>query len=178
MRLETSLAFTAAAVLSALLGVVPAAADVTSYRALNGKTKNDARSPDGKCWNGAQTSPSQFRIDDDGLSTFEDSSNFDSTRPYRVGFVISGVAHCDAHTTGSGGAVQSMHGYLGTCTPAFGDGHWSLDNEGVSENQKKQDFSDYSQDRAQRNPRYAGNRPYCEDLGGARRGPPARATGR
>lgn len=151
------------------LAAIPAAADVTVYRALNGKPKNDTRSPDGKCWNGAQTSPSQFRIDPDGLSTFEDPPGVGTTHPYRVRFVVTGVGACTNDSRDDNGPVTGMAGYRGTCSPQHGgQGHWSLDNTARSESEKKQEFSDHAGagGDTQGNPGYNGTRPYCADLDG------------
>ena len=91
------------------------AAQVTVYRATDRKNATYAKIND-----------AQWRIDDDGLSTFE-LANFDvGNKPCRVSFVILGVS--SQPLEGTTGQVQHMpQGYVGEYTPQHGGtGHWSI----------------------------------------------------
>lgn len=100
----------------ALLGLVAAApADVTVYRAVDYKNATYAKINDG-----------QWRIDPDGLSTFE-LPNFNVPgKRCMVSFVIEGVTSMPAQ--GTQGQIQNMPpGFIGEYTPQHGGpGHWSL----------------------------------------------------
>jgi len=91
-----------------------AIADVTVYRATDGKNKTYAKVAD-----------SQWRIDDDGLSTFE-LANFDVTnKACQITFVIKNVT--SQPDPGTKGPVENMAGYNGVYTPDLGGkGHWSI----------------------------------------------------
>lgn len=99
---------------SCLLFCTPALADVTVYRAVDRKNATFAKIAD-----------NQWRIDDDGLSTFE-AANFTVTnKACRVSFVIEGVASAPAE--GTQGNIKNMQGYVGVYTPQHGgEGHWSI----------------------------------------------------
>lgn len=91
-----------------------AIADVTVYRATDRKNATYAKVADG-----------QWRIDPDGLSTFE-LANFNvTTKACQITFVIQNVTSQPA--PGTHGPVQNMAGYNGVYTPEHGgDGHWSI----------------------------------------------------
>jgi len=100
---------------SCLLLSTPAFADVTVYRAVANKNATYAL-----------INNSQWRIDDDGLSTFE-LANFSVTdKRCQVAFVITGVA--SSPVPGTEGPVQGMaEGFVGEYTPQHGGvGHWSI----------------------------------------------------
>ncbi len=90
-------------------------AQVTVYRADDRKGANFARINDG-----------QWRIDPDGLSTFEGPNFNVANKPCRVSFVILRVTSLPAQ--GTTGQVQGMPtGYVGEYTPQHGGvGHWSI----------------------------------------------------
>lgn len=100
----------------ALLGLVAAAqAQVTVYRATDYKNNTYAKISDG-----------QWRIDPDGLSTFELAYFNVPAKRCMVSFVILGVASLPPQ--GTQGQVQNMPpGFIGEYTPQHGGpGHWSL----------------------------------------------------
>jgi hypothetical protein len=91
---------------------------VISYRGLDGeKSKNRTyyRRP--------QTNPGQFRLDPDGVSTFE-LAYLPGNKPYAVGFRIQveGLTR-----PGSIGPILNIpFSCTGTYTPQYGEGHWSI----------------------------------------------------
>jgi len=98
-----------------VFGVLPAVADVTVYRALARKNTTYAKVKD-----------SEFRIDDDGLSTFEGNEFVVTNKQCKLEFTVEGVD--SKPETGTSGNIEGMEGYKGTYTPEFGEGHWSLAN--------------------------------------------------
>lgn len=98
-----------------LLGFAAVAhADVTVYRGIDYKNATYAKVND-----------SQWRVDSDGISTFE-LANFSSpTKRCMVSFVILDVNSKPAQ--GTRGQIQNMPpGYVAEYTPDYGAGHWSL----------------------------------------------------
>jgi hypothetical protein len=92
-----------------------AIANVTVYRATDRKNATYAKVADG-----------QWRIDEDGLSTFE-LANFNVTnKACQITFVIQNVT--SQPDPGTRGQVQNMAaGYIGVYTPEHGGvGHWSI----------------------------------------------------
>jgi hypothetical protein len=97
-----------------LLSCCMLTAQVTVYRATDKKNAEYAKINDG-----------QWRIDPDGLSTFEGPDFNMPNKPCKVFFVILGVTSHPA--PGTIGQVQDMPiGYVGEYTPQFGLGHWSI----------------------------------------------------
>lgn len=79
----------------------------------------------------AKTSPSEFRIDGNELSTFDDPARTD--RNCNLEFTVDGQ-----------GNVVGMPGYTAASTPPP-DGHWSIYvPDGVSEDAARRAFSDYA----------------------------------
>lgn len=98
-----------------LLSCSMLAAQVTVYRGTDKKNATDAR-----------INNSQWRIDQDGMSTFE-GPDFDiRDKRCKVSFLILNVNSRPAQ--GTTGQVQNMPpGYVGVYTPQLGgDGHWSI----------------------------------------------------
>jgi hypothetical protein len=89
-------------------------ADVEVFRAIDSKNTTYAKVVD-----------SQWRIDPDGLSTFE-AANFKVTgKPCKVRFIVSGVT--PPFNAGDQGNIHNMPGYIGIYTPEHGGvGHWSI----------------------------------------------------
>lgn len=143
-------------------GVTSVLPNVNAYRYLNGQ-KNGS----GTCWRRAQSSPSQFRFDPDGMSTFESAVVADTNRPYRVRFAIvnPGTAHCDTTSQGRAGAVQHLGNFRGTCTPQHGGaGHWSIQDTLLADSTKKRLVSQYARadtSRIEHSLHYTGGVPYC-----------------
>lgn len=134
----------------ASLGVSAARADVSVYRGLQRKNATYAKVAD-----------AQFRIDDDGLSTFE-AAEFgpnSTTRQCKLEFVIEGVDSQPA--AGTHDNIASMAGYQGTYSPALGGaGHWSIGNTADVANTSAADFTAYALANAARitvNAAYTGN---------------------
>jgi len=98
-----------------LLSCSMLAAQVTVYRATDRRNAADARINDG-----------QWRIDPDGMSTFEGPNFTAANKPCRVSFVILRVNSLPPQ--GTTGQVQGMPtGYVGEYTPQHGgNGHWSI----------------------------------------------------
>jgi hypothetical protein len=133
--------------------------DFTIYRGLGG---NVNKTP---CVTGPKTSPSEFRIDPDGLSTFQSNVALDTSKPYRVGFLVTGAPN-DPPVQGDTGSVANVNGYTYTATysPQLGGaGHWSLKNTTRTDQEMKNDFSAYAKlvGNTDRNPSYNNNPPYC-----------------
>jgi len=90
-------------------------AQLTVYRATDRKNATYARINDG-----------QWRIDPDGMSTFEGPNFTAANKPCRVSIVILRVNSLPPQ--GTTGQVQGMPtGYVGEYTPQHGgNGHWSI----------------------------------------------------
>ncbi|MCP3750879.1 hypothetical protein [Pseudomonas sp. SBB6] len=72
----------------------------------------------------AKVADSQWRIDPDGLSTFELPNLNVNNKACKVRFTVVGVASKPAaHTQGN---ILNMAGYIGVYTPEYGEGHWSI----------------------------------------------------
>ncbi len=102
-------------------GASAAQADVTVYRGLQRKNATYAKVND-----------NQFRIDDDGLSTFEaaEFAGNATTRQCKLALTIEGVVSKPNEGT-TQGDITGMAGYQGTYTPEYGgDGHWSIAKTG------------------------------------------------
>lgn len=143
--------------------------DFTVYRALTGKVN---KTP---CVTGPTTSPSEFRIDPDGLSTFQAGVALLDTKAYRLRFGVQNAPH-DPPVDGDQGTVANVNGfvYTATYTPLLGgDGHWSLKNANRTDAEMKADFAAYAHagGNVDRNPSYnTNNNPvYCPNA-------PMRAT--
>jgi hypothetical protein len=98
-----------------LLMSTAASADVTVYRATTYKNATYALVND-----------AQWRIDDDGLSTFEGPNFLVTDKRCQVAFVIEGVQ--SQPDPGTQGRVDGLpEGYVGEYTPQHGgEGHWSI----------------------------------------------------
>jgi RHS repeat-associated protein len=91
---------------------------VISYRGLDGE-----KSKDRTYYRRPQTNPGQFRLDPDGVSTFE-LAYLPGNKPYAVGFRIQveGLTR-----PGSIGPILNIpFSCTGTYTPQYGEGHWSI----------------------------------------------------
>jgi len=90
-------------------------ADVTVFRAVHRKNATYAKIND-----------AQWRIDSDGLSTFELAQFNVPAKPCQVSFVVVGVN--SQPVQGTTGPIQYMPvGYIGEYTPQLGGaGHWSI----------------------------------------------------
>jgi len=116
------------------LGVSVALADVSVYRGLQRKNATYAKVATG-----------QFRIDDDGLSTFEAAqfATKATTRQCKLQFTIEGVS--SQPDNGTQGDINSMDGYKGTYSPNLGGtGHWSIKNANRTDDEMAQDFVNYA----------------------------------
>ncbi len=83
------------------LGASVALADVSVYRGLSRKNATYAKVRD-----------SEFRVDDDGLSTFELNEFSANTKQCKLEFTVTGVdSKPDQDTEGN---IDSMQGYKGT----------------------------------------------------------------
>lgn len=109
-----------------LFGASAAQADVVVYRGLPRKNATYAKVRD-----------SEFRIDEDGLSTYE-AAEFAlkaTTRQCKLAFTIEGVA--SKPEDGTHGVVTGMEGFTGTYSPNLGDeteeGHWSVNADGAAQ---------------------------------------------
>jgi RHS repeat-associated protein len=96
-----------------------------------GVDADKATRPDGLHYRKPKLSPSSFRVDADGVSTFEfpDVTN----HPYLVGFAVVGVTQQQRRPGASGQILGVPLGTLGTFTPQlspFPDKHlhWSINN--------------------------------------------------
>jgi hypothetical protein len=158
--------FTVLAVALAVTGTA-LAHDYTIYRALSG---NVNATP---CVTGPKTNPGEFRIDADGLSTFQDGVALLAAKAYRLRFLVQNAPN-DPPVQGDTGTVANVNGfaYTATYTPDQGGaGHWSLINAARSPAEMKTDFSEYARagGNVDRNPNYNDNPVYCP-------GAPTRAT--
>lgn len=140
----------------AVTGSALAQHNFTVYRALDGKVGG------GGCVTGPATNPGQFRIDADGLSTFQDGVALLATKAYRLRFQVQDAPN-DPPQALDHGTVAGMAGYTATYTPQFGVGHWSLDNPAKSVPERKADFQAYALagGNIDRNPNYDNNPAYC-----------------
>jgi hypothetical protein len=98
-----------------LLGGALAFADVTVFRGIDKKNATYAKVNDG-----------QWRVDPDGVSTFEDPPFSAPTKACKASFVVLGVNSRPAQ--GTRGQIQNMPtGYEAEYTPQHGGvGHWSI----------------------------------------------------
>ncbi|MDK2123374.1 hypothetical protein [Parachitinimonas caeni] len=105
----------ATAVLGSLLLSATAWADVEVYRGINRRNATYA-----------QVNNAQWRVDPDGVSTFENARFSAPQKPCRARFIILGVNAMPA--PGIAGQIAFMpEGYRGVYTPEHGgEGHWSL----------------------------------------------------
>lgn len=116
------------------LGASVALADVSVYRGLQRKNATYAK-----------VATAQFRIDNDGLSTFEATqfATGATSRQCKLKFTIVGVNSLP--NDGTHGNINSMPGYEGTYTSNLGGaGHWSIKNTNVTDQQMAQDFVAYA----------------------------------
>ncbi len=116
------------------LGASVALADVSVYRGLQRKNATYAK-----------VATAQFRIDNDGLSTFEAAqfATKATTRQCKLQFTIEGVN--SQPNDGTQGDIDSMAGYQGTYTSNLGGtGHWSIKNTNRTNDDMAQDFVDYA----------------------------------
>ena len=123
---------------------------VTVYRGLGGE-----KSGDHTYFLRPNTSPSDFRIDADGVSTFE-LVDLPSSFPYALGFAISVKKPI---TRGSTGPIVDLPNCSGTFTPNNkGKRHWSLNCTGEPANVQ---FSKYAKNEGKNsiilNPLYTGS---------------------
>lgn len=133
--------------------------DFTIYRALSGDVRRG-------CVTGPKTAPSEFRIDPDGMSTFQAGVPLAAAKPFRLAFRVQNAPN-DPPLDGDRGTVAGVNGfvYTATYTPNHGGpGHWSLQNPDRTATQMKGDFSAYARagGNIDRNPNYDGNPPYCD----------------
>ena len=107
----------------------------------------------------AKINDSQWRVDPDGVSTFELANFSAPTKVCQVTFVIVGVNSMPLQ--GTTGQVQNMPmGYVGEYTPQHGGpGHWSIQGPpGTSNAALQSAITAYviAQQVAARNPTYTG----------------------
>jgi hypothetical protein len=91
-----------------------ATADVNVFRAIDRKNATYAKVAD-----------AQWRIDEDGLSTFEAANFIVPGKPCKVRFTVVGVN--PPFNQGDQGPIHNMAGYIGVYSPQHGGlGHWSI----------------------------------------------------
>ena len=135
----------------------------TVYRGLKGNVR---KSPSPPCVNRALVNPGEFNVQGDGLSTWQAGFPLDTTKPYRLAFLVENAPN-DPPQQDDTGTVNGINGqtYTATYTPQFGGtGHWSLNRPGAD----RADFSEYARanpNQISRNPSYAvpPNTDYCAD---------------
>lgn len=146
-------------VLVALLALCARAAlahDYTVHRALRGLVRVD-------CVSGPEITEATFRIDEDGLSTFQEGADLRASDAYRVAFLVEDVAS-NPPQEGEAGTVQGMLLWTGTFTPSIAAHHWSLKKPGASKNAMKRELVAYANaGHVSRNPDYNGQPAYCHD---------------
>lgn len=168
MQSSTSRLFAALAFALAMAGSA-FAHDFIVYRGLNGNVNGTP------CVTGPKTNPGEFRIDPDGLSTFQADVALDASKPYRVGFQVTGAPNDPPVQGDQGTTMVNNLAYTATYTPQFGGrGHWSLINPLRTEKEMKDDFAAYTKaGNSSRNPSYNNpppdppNPPYCPGAPGA-----------
>jgi hypothetical protein len=77
------------------------------------------------CQSGLSLGPSAFRLDPDGVSTFE-RPNQGSLKPCLVPFAFQ----VPSRSPGATGPVSGLPQCTATHTPQFGNGHWSINCAG------------------------------------------------
>jgi len=113
-------------------GIAEAQADVNVYRALGRKNATYAKVND-----------DQFRVDDDGLSTFEAAEFTVTNKQCKLVFVIKDVESKPEQDTE--GTIEGMEGYKGIYTPQHGgEGHWSIINSDKTKEEMQADFTTYA----------------------------------
>lgn len=146
-------------VLVALLALCAQAAlahDYTVYRALRGVVTGD-------CVSGPEINEQTFRIDEDGLSTFQDGAKLRASDAYRVAFRVENVASSPPQQ-GEAGTVEGMLLWTGTFTPNIAEHHWSLKKPDTSKKKMKQALVAYANaGHVSRNPDYNNEPAYCHD---------------
>jgi hypothetical protein len=107
---------------------------IMTYRGLDGDLSSD-----GSYYKRPQTSPSQFRVDIDGISTYE-LEDFPGNKPYGLRLSINIKQPI---VQGSIGIVESLPNCTGTFTPQYGGGkrHWSINCSGNPANQQLSSFA-------------------------------------
>ncbi len=112
----------------------PTPSIVTSYRGLDGDVHSSKT-----YFRRAVLSPSQFRFDADGLSTFE-ISDLPGNKPYAMAFDISVTV---PYKEGDSGPVLNVPSCEATYTPSLGGGlrHWSVNCNVADPRQHVSDFA-------------------------------------
>lgn len=137
-------------------GPAALAHDYMVYRGLRGLLANG-------CITGPEVNEETFRIDRDGLSTLQDGTPLRNTDPYRVGFLVTNVAHHPPQA-GDVGAIDNFGHWTATYTPLIAPHHWSLILPSASKTTMKRNLVRYAEGHITKNPNYIKHPPYCEDV--------------